>query len=167
MAESIHVLRDGSRVAVRPICKADRELERQFIEGLSPASRRFRFAGAIKSPSEALLTQLTEIDPSVDCALIALTIDELPREVGVARFGRQPDGTAEVAVAVADDWQQRGLAVLLMQQLIEIARQRGILALYSVDLAENAAMRELADYLGFRRTRDPRDGTQVVHTLQL
>jgi len=165
---SIYALRNGNRVTVRPISKGDRELERQFIEGLSPTSRRFRFLGTLKSPSEALLTRLTDIDSSVDTALIALTCDGVvQREVGVARFCRQPDGAAELAVTVADDWQGKGLGTLLMQRLIEIARARGITSLYSVDSAENGAMQELADYLGFQRKPDPQDPTQVIHTLKL
>lgn len=166
--ESVHELRDGSQVVVRPIRKSDRQLERQFIEGLSEASRHFRFMGSFKSPSEALLTQLTDIDSAVDCALIALTCDGGDtRQVGVARFCRQPDQTAEVAVTVADDWQHKGLGVILMRQLIDIARSRGIGALHSVDLAENSAMQELGEYLGFERKRDLQDPTQVIHTLKL
>lgn len=166
--ESIHTLRDGSYVTVRAIGRGDRQLERKFIEGLSPASRHFRFMGTFKSPSEALLTQLTDIDSSVDAALIALTCDGAAQsEVGVARFCRQPDGSAEVAVTVSDDWQRKGLGTILMQQLIEIARTRGIASLYSVDSAENSAMRELAEYLGFQSNRDPQDMTQIIHTLKL
>jgi GNAT superfamily N-acetyltransferase len=165
---SVHVLRDGTRVIVRPIEKTDRELERQFIEGLSPASRHFRFLGTFKVPSEALLTKLTDIDSSVDCALIALTCDEMvQREVGVGRFCRQADGTAEVAVTVADDWHHKGLGTLLMRSLMDIARDRGITTLYSMDSADNSEMQELARYLGFQRDSDPQDRTQVIHQIQL
>lgn len=166
--ESTQVLRDGSRVTVRPIGKGDRQLERQFIEGLSPTSRHFRFLGTFKSPSEALLTKLTEIDSSVDAAFIALTCDGAAQtEVGVARFCGQPDGSAEIAVTVSDDWQRRGLGTILMQHLIKIARTRGIASLYSIESAQNSAMHELAEYLGFQSNRDPQDATQVIHTLQL
>lgn len=166
--ESTQFLRDGTRVRVRPIGKGDRELERRFIENLSPASRRARFLGSFASPSEALLTQLTDVDPSRDYALIALTCDDaVQREVGVARFCGQADGTAEVAVTVADDFQHRGLGAALMRELIGIARARGVSTLYSVDAAENDAMRDLADYLGFHRNRDPQDPTQVIHSLKL
>ena len=166
--ESIQVLRDGTRVLVRPIGKGDRELERRFIETLSPASRRFRFLGTFSTPSEVLLAQLTDIDPSSDCALIALTCgDATEREVGVARFCRQDDGNAEVAVTVADDFQHKGLGSALMRKLIEIARARGVSTLYSIDAAENDAMQDLADHLGFQRSRDPQDPTQVIHSLQL
>lgn len=161
-------LRDGSRILVRPICKQDAQLERNFIEGLSPQSRRFRFLASIKSPSEALLKQLTDLDESKEAAFIALTTDSTQqREVGVARFSAQRDGSAEIAVTVDDHWQGKGLATLLMQRLIEVARERGIERLYSIDSADNHAMRDLAGHLGFSCKPDPLDATQVVHSLQL
>ena len=39
----METLRDGSQVTIRPVTKGDIELERQFIEGLSPEARRYRF----------------------------------------------------------------------------------------------------------------------------
>lgn len=161
-------LRDGSQVTIRPICPEDIELERRFIEELSPAARRYRFLYTIASPSEALLRQLTTVDPEREAALIAVVEDGLhQREVGVARFNQQPDGRAETAVTVADDWQGRGLATLLLNRLIAVARERGVRALYSVDSGSNDGMRRLAAALGFRHGTDPDDPTQVIYTLPL
>ncbi|MET0281211.1 MAG: GNAT family N-acetyltransferase [Steroidobacteraceae bacterium] len=161
-------LRDGSRIVVRPMQRTDIELERHFIEALSPEARRFRFLGSMNTPSDALLHQLTDIDEQRDAALIALSGEgQQLRQVGAARFSAAADGRAEVAVSVSDDWRQKGLASLLMHRLIGIARHRGIKTLYSMDSAENAAMRRLADYLGFERGVDPQDATQVIYTLQL
>ncbi|HUG73452.1 MAG TPA: GNAT family N-acetyltransferase [Steroidobacteraceae bacterium] len=161
-------LRDVSRVTIRSIEAGDVELERRFIEELSPQARRFRFLCTMKTPGEALLRQLTDIVPVRDAALIAV-IDEAgrEREVGVARFSATPDGRAEMAVTVSDDWRHRGLATALMHRLINVARDRGLVALYSIDAAENQPMRELASYLGFTRRTNPEDATQVIHSLDL
>lgn len=161
-------LRDGSLVTIRPICKEDIELERRFISELSPEARRYRFLYTIATPSEALLQRLTDIDVRREAALIAVTEENgAAREVGVARFSRMPDGRAEVAVTVSDDWRNRGLATLLMQRLTEIARDRGIRALYSIDAGGNESMRRFATALGFERKPDPQDATQVIYTLRL
>jgi len=162
-------LRDGTSVLIRPIRGDDEDIERRFIERLSSASRRFRFLGEVKSPSPALIAQLTHPDPQRDAAFIAVIADGAEkREIGVARFCARPDGvTCECAVAVADEWQHRGLATSLMRHLISVARERGIECMYSIDAAENAAMRELATHLGFTRKPDPDDSTQVLHTLDL
>lgn len=54
-----------------------------------------------------------------------------------------------------------------MQHLIEVARQRGIESMYSLDAGANQAMSDLAGHLGFARKTDPNDVTQVLHTLDL
>jgi len=162
-------LRDGTSVLIRPIRGEDAALERRFIETLSPQARRFRFLGGLKAPSAALLEQLTHPDVQHEAAFVALVADGAEkREIGVARFGARPDGVAcECAVVVSDDWRQRGLATLLMRHLIDVARARGIECMYSIDAADNAAMRDLAAHLGFVRKSDPDDATQVLHVLDL
>jgi GNAT superfamily N-acetyltransferase len=165
---SSEILKDGSRVTIRPIEKGDVGVEREFIMHLSPQSRRFRFLSSIASPSDQLLRQLTDLDKSSEAAFIALTEESgVQREIGVARMSAVGDGRAEFAVTVRDDWQHKGLGTLLTRHVIDAARERGILALFSVDASENEPMREFAKHLGFQRDRNPRDATEVIHTLQL
>ena len=162
-------LRDGTTVLIRPISAADVGIEREFIERLSPQSRRYRFLGEIAAPGTALLDRLTHLDPAHEAAFVALVADGAhKREIGVARFSADKDDrSCECAVAVADEWQGKGLATLLMRHLIEIARQRGYRRMYSIDARDNENMRELAEFLGFERRADPDDTTQVVHSLAL
>jgi GNAT superfamily N-acetyltransferase len=162
-------LRDGTTVLIRPIHPADTELERRFIAELSPESRRLRFLCQIGAPSQALLDQLTHPDTQRDAAFVALIAEgAAKREIGVARFSALENGRGcECAVAVSEDWRNRGLATVLMQHLIEVARRRGIESMYSVDAAENPAMDDLARHLGFTCRRDPDNATQMLHTLDL
>jgi GNAT superfamily N-acetyltransferase len=162
-------LSDATHVIVRPIRKEDAALERAFIRRLSPESRRLRFLGQMNDVSDELVRALTDIDYRRDVAFVALVHrDGEKREIGVARYGANKDGSAcECAVSVADEWRHRGLGVLLMRHLIDVARSRGIGSMYSIDEADNASMRDLAKFLGFRRARDPNDTTQVIHTLTL
>ena len=94
-------------------------------------------------------------------------IRTMTREVGVARYSGVPNGKAEIAVTVSDEWQNKGLGTALMKRLIELARQRGIREFYSVDASGNDHMRKLAQHLGFQCKTDPEDATQVIYTLQL
>ncbi len=162
-------LRDGTLARIRPIRDDDEGLERRFIETLSPESSRFRFLGQIKSPSPQFLTQLTHLDHASEVAFIAVVDDDSREiEVGVSRYCARSDGlSCECAVVVGDGWQRQGLATALMQHLIDVARRRGVESMYSLDAADNHAMRELADHLGFTRRADPDDSTLVVHTLDL
>lgn len=162
-------LRDGSHVIIRPIGKKDIPLERAFIERLSPESRRMRFLGQVKQPSEDLLRKLTDIDYRRDMAFIALVHrDGQTQEVGVSRYSTSADGkSCECAVTVSDDWHNKGLATLLMRHLIDVARSRGIRSMVSYDAIDNGPMRELAGFLGFERKADPEDRRMVVHRLDL
>jgi len=163
------VLRDGSPVVVCPIHDDDIELERRFIEGLSPSSSRFRFLETLHSPSQALLEQLTVINPSTDVAYVAVVGEgEQQREVGVSRFSAQPDSLdGEFAITVSDDWQNKGLGTLLMDLLIEVAKARGLDVLHSSDAADNGPMRRFAEHRGYQHQRDPDDTRLVRYSIDL
>ena len=45
-------LRDARQVVIRPVCPSDAAAERLFIESLSPQSRRYRFLGDVRHPSD-------------------------------------------------------------------------------------------------------------------
>lgn len=136
---------------------------------MSPAARRFRFLGTMKTPSPALLTQLTAINPATDVAFVALLAESASAtQIGVARFSAQADGSdCEFAIAVGDAWQRKGLGTLLMHHLTHAAQARGIAAMHAISAPDNDAMRGLAECLGLRRTRDPEDYAQVVYRTAL
>jgi len=165
----IDVLRDGTPVQIRPLREEDREREPAFISGLSHRARRFRFLGDFKQVSASQLEQLMDVDYAKRMAFIALIHDNGKlREIGVSRYSATMDETrCECAVTVADEWQNRGLGVLLMRHLIDHARRQGFKRMLSIDSASNEGMRDLAAYLGFRREMDPSDHCQVMHTLDL
>ncbi len=165
----IETLNDGSPVLVRPLRAEDRQREAEFIERLSEQACRFRFLGNLKEASPDLLDQLMDVDYHDRMAFAALAhVDGELRLVGVSRYGASGDDKqCECAVTVADEWRHRGLGVLLMRRLIEIARKNGFRRMFSIDAAENEPMRELADFLGFQRRLDPDDATQVIHSLEL
>jgi len=156
-------------VLIRPIRPEDREREVEFIRNLSPQTRHFRFLGAVKEVSPALLDALMQADYSHRMAFVALVHqDGKLVEVGVSRYAASEEkGHCECAVTVADAWQHKGLGSALMRHLIDTARQNGFTQMYSVDTAANTQLQALAHELGFQRTRDPQDATQVIHRLAL
>jgi GNAT superfamily N-acetyltransferase len=165
----IETLNDGSQVLIRPINVNDRQREADFIARLSPEARRLRFLGTIKEASPELLDRLMDVDYERKMAFVALAYEDGELvEVGVSRYAASSDGDrCECAVTVTDAWQHRGLAVLLMQYLIEAARRNGFRQMYSVDSVSNRPMHDLAHYLGFQCHADPDDASQFIHSLQL
>ena len=163
------VLGDGTPVLVRPLHPEDIELERSFIEALSPQSRRYRFLQAMRSPSDALLRQMMTINPATDAAFVAVLGEgDEAREIGVARFSASAGGQdCEFAVTVADEWQNKGLGTLLMHRLMEVAKGRGIKSMQSSDAADNSIMREFARHLHFHHKPDPQDAKLVRYSVEL
>jgi acetyltransferase len=151
---------DGADYHIRPITPADAEREREFILGLSPASRHARFMHAMREPSPDLLHRLVDVDGVRNRALVAVTgSGEQERIIGVARYGADADGPdCEFAVAVADDWQCRGIGSTLVERLFADAARAGFRAIYGTMLADNARMLDLAAHLGLEV--DAWDGRQ-------
>lgn len=144
------ILRDERIVRVRPLCKSDREIYARAVKDLSPRSRYLRFFAPIARLSERLLEQMTHTDGQRHVAYIALTLDEA-HAVGVVRYVLSGDdpGEGEVAIAVADDWQRRGLAAQLLGRTVEQARVAGLESLSATTLRENPAAAGLLRVSGF------------------
>lgn len=161
-------LKDGTEITIRPIIPSDVALEREFIMGLSPESRRFRFLNTMAAPDDRLLNKLTAFDAAKDVAFMALVAErDGEREIGVARICAYDAHRAEFAVAVSDNWQRKGLGTKLAKAVIDAAQKRGLDTLYSIDAWENDSMRHFAESLGFKRAMNPEDATEVIHTLEL
>ncbi len=149
---------------VRPIRPDDKERLLGAFERSSRESRYRRFFSPTARLSAAQLRYLTEIDHHGHEALQA--VDPRTNDgVGVARFVRSPDDStiAEVAVAVVDDWQGRGLASALLHDLAARAREEGIERFSASVLAENEAIMKL--FRGFGEVQVTGSDQGVVELL--
>ena len=147
-------LPDGARLLVRPIEPEDRARLVAGFERLSPESRYRRFFTPLGELSGRQLDYLTRVDHHDHEALVA--IDEQSGEgVAVARFIRVGEGVAEPAIAVVDDWQNRGVGSALLDLLVERAREEGIRRFAALVLADNPGAITILERLGDTR-RDPR-----------
>jgi acetyl coenzyme A synthetase (ADP forming)-like protein len=143
------VLRDGSTVRVRVMVPGDELLLFRFFKSLSEESRWLRFLSA---RSEASLAEEAHRESCVDYCrtfgLIALTGAE-DRVVGHAFYTAMSEDRAEVAFAVADDFQGRGLASILLGQLAEVANANSIQVFEAETISTNTAMLKVFRDSGF------------------
>jgi acetyltransferase len=150
-------LRDGTTVQLRPIRPEDEPLVHDLVAHMSVEDLRLRFFTPIRNLSHRFAARLTQIDYDREMALVAL---ENGTVLGIARFFSDPDRErAEYAVAVRTDWHGRGVGYLLMQRLIEVARQWGIGELVGDVLSDNGPMLAMCRELGFTIARDPGDAS--------
>jgi RimJ/RimL family protein N-acetyltransferase len=147
-------------ISVRPIEPDDKTGLAAAFQRLSDESRYRRFLSPHGRLSAAELRYLTEVDHHDHEALVAL--DPATGEgVGVARYVRdrgRPD-SAEVAVAVADGWQGRGVGTLLLHRLADRAREEGVRRFTALMLADNEPMAHLLGDIGETGVLDAGQGT--------
>ena len=156
-------------VTIRPIRSTDEAMEAGFVRNLSAATKHYRFFCALNELSPAELTRFCNVDGPHSMAFVATVRDEGREvEIGVCRYvpGKKPD-VREMAVTIADKSQHTELAKLLMDRLLISAKQYGIRQLYTTELSDNQAMRNLAKDLGMAAERDPSDVNQVIYSLGL
>ncbi len=155
------VLRDGSGVRIRPIRPDDDQLIVGFFETLGPESRYFRFFRIKETLDPEEVEFFTNVDYADRMALIATSDDEM---IGVARYDRDrsDQSHAEVAFAVADAHQGRGLGTKLLQLLTNHARNNGIQGFRAFVLPENRQMMRLFRNSGYELSRTIEEGVFTV-----
>jgi GNAT superfamily N-acetyltransferase len=160
-----HRLRDGTPVEVRPITHADADELKYGLEHLSERSAYRRFLGTPPSLTTATLRYLTDID-HINHEALGASDPKTHHGIAIARFVRDAEDPthAELAIAISDDWQSRGLGTLLLTTLATRARTVGITTFTGLVLADNTSMLKLFERLGPTRVTPAGAGTVEVET---
>src|SRR5919199_582980 len=142
------ILRDGTALRLRSPVPADEPAIKAFFDGLAPQSRYRR--------TDLPAHDAAHADGDARVTLIAGLGD---RVVAVAGYDRLNEpGVAEVAFAVADDLQGRGLGTRMLEQLAEIAGGRGLTRFEAEVLADNRPMIGVFAGAGFDVRRETAHG---------
>jgi GNAT superfamily N-acetyltransferase len=158
------VLRDGSSLLVRPIRPADAAALVALHGRLSADTIYRRYFGVRPHLSPADVERFTRVDGRARFALVALREADL---VAVARYeGRPGERSAELAVVVDDALQHQGVGRLLLERLVDVAREAGLETIVADVLAGNAAMLGLLRSLDLPR-RSESDGETVTVRMNL
>jgi len=104
--------------------------------------------------TDDMIHRFTHYDPETAMAFIAL--DEGGRMLGVARLHDDADGSGgEFAVLVRSALKGHGLGWLLMQHVIDYAKEKGLAAVHGEVLSENLTMLQMCKELGFGIADEP------------
>ena len=161
---------DGSRITIRPTLPQDLELQREFFRSLSTEGRYRRFMAALNELREVVAQRFNSIDYRSHVALLAEVFDD-GREImiGEARYvlDEHDPATSEFALAVADDWQGRGIGRVLLARLEREAAASGIRRMLADTHYDNKAMRALAASSGYTVRANREDARLVKLEMQL
>jgi GNAT superfamily N-acetyltransferase len=157
---------DGRAIRIRAIRPDDQERLQEHFRSLSKQSVYYRFMGIKRDLSRDDLKRLTELDFRNHVGLAATMTDNgRERFIGVGRYicGAHHD-RAEVAFAILDSFQGRGIGTLLLEHLRLIADANGVTEFEADVLGENRQMLEVFAHSGFEARKSLDSGVVHLHS---
>lgn len=157
------ILRDGTTASIRPSRPADRAAMEKFFAGLSRESQRQRFfcAGV---PSDQLIEQFCDSSNPAAQLTLVITRGSGAKQyiVGAGSYTGRSGDAAEVAIAVADAFQGKGVGTLLLERLALLAVRHGLVRFWAVTSIDNSRMIEVFRSSGFAMRQEAKEGLVEV-----
>ncbi len=144
------ILRDGTTASLRHTRAADLAMMQDFVDRLSPASRRHRFFSETAPPADTIAALCDSTNPSKQLTVVVTrTTAGQPRIIAAGSYWARTDEEAEVAMAVGDDFHGKGLGTIILERLVMLAIHQGFTRLWAVTHTDNEAMREVFRESGY------------------
>jgi acetyl coenzyme A synthetase (ADP forming)-like protein len=145
------VLRDGSTLALRQTRHDDVDALVTFFTSLSPESVYHRFFG-VANLDAAHVAHLIPKDSTIGTSLVGECAHRIVAMAGYYRTAGDPS-RAEVAFAIADPFQGRGIGTRLLEQLATLARMERIRTFDAYVMGDNRKMMDVFLESGYSITR--------------
>src|SRR4051794_23237171 len=158
--ESDVVLADGGTAHLRPLRRDDADKLLDFFTRLSDRSRMMRFFAPVSPQTARRAARLDEVDYDATFGIVAELGDDLIA-VGTYQRSTGPGGdpsAAEVAFAVSDEHQARGIGSMLLEHLAAVGRTTGLQRFTASTLPENRRMLRVFHEAGWEVDREHVEG---------
>jgi len=144
------LLKDGSKMMLRPIKSADTDRWLSFVSRLSRRTKYLRFH-SLPNLGREDATRFCRVNYTDTFAFIAEALREESHDiVAIGRYYRLSNKySAEVALAIEDAFQGKGIGTKLMEWLANVARDNGITTFEADVLGENREMMAVFRDYGF------------------
>jgi len=141
----------GLLLMLRPVKISDEPLLKDFFYSLSDQSMYRRFMTPRRDMPHERLQEFVAIDYTREMVILACLDEGARSEVaGLAEYYIEEDGlTANVAFAVTDRFQNKGVGTELLAHLTQIARKQGLHGFTAEVLRENEAMLRVFEKMKF------------------
>lgn len=144
------ILRDGSTAVIRAAGAQDKAELAAFFQKLSSGEQRDRFFPMLDRSEDFLEALCDSQEPRRQLTLLVTrTVGGSSRVIAVGGYASSEEATAEIALAVDDEFRGRGLATLLLERLAILAARHGFLKFKGVTHVDNQAMIEVFRRSGF------------------
>jgi len=159
--ETYRTTRSGLEILLRPVKMSDEPILKDFFYSLSDESLYRRFISVRKDIPHETLQEFVIIDYTKEMVILAILPSENKEEViGVGQYSiDETTHTAEVALVVRDDFQNKGVGTELLSYLTMLARKQGLLGFTAEVLATNTPMLHLFEKMGFDIQKRRVEGT--------
>jgi RimJ/RimL family protein N-acetyltransferase len=149
--ETRRTTRDELEVVLRPVKISDEPLIKDFFYSLSDQSMYRRFMSVRKDMPHERLQEFVVIDYTKEIVILAsVPHHETEEIVGLGQYGiDESTHTAEVAIAVKDEYHNHGIGTELLSYLTLLAKRYGLLGFTAEVLVENKPMLHLFEKMGF------------------
>lgn len=149
--EAARKTKDGVSLLIRPVKISDEPLLKDFFYSLSKDSIYKRFMSWREDMPHERLQRFVVVDYTKQLVLIAVLQEETKEEVvALGEYTvNENDNTAEVAFAVKDEFQNRGIGTELLSYMSQLAMKQGLFAFSAEVLIDNTRMLHVLEKMGF------------------
>ena len=150
--ETYRITKTGIPLFLRPVKISDEKIIKSFLYSLSDKSIHTRFFTKMVHMPHNLLQKYVIIDYTKEMLIFAIVERQGVEEiVGMGQYIIDADRhMADVSFLVGDTWQNRGIGIVLIEYLTELAKRDGLLGFSATVLAENTAMLRLFERMNFQ-----------------
>lgn len=154
---------DGQDVTFRPAKPTDDRMIQEHFYALDEADVKSRFFGPKKSFFREDMEGMFQVD-YINCFSMVAVTGELGFEkiIALGMYALEQGTTAEVAFSVTGEWQGKGLATVILQKIVEAARENGIDRLVAFTNPANMGMIKLFYKLPYKVETTLRDNMLVL-----
>ncbi|MGD9305161.1 MAG: GNAT family N-acetyltransferase, partial [Desulfobacterales bacterium] len=154
---------DGQQVTFRPAKAVDERLIQEHFYNMDDEDVKSRFFGIRRSFYREDMQDMAQVDYIKNLSIVAVT-GELGFEklIGLGMYALEQGTVAEVAFSVSKDWQGKGIASVLLEKLVEAARENGFTGLVAYTMTTNEGMIKLFNQLPYNIETSLKDGSLLL-----
>jgi GNAT superfamily N-acetyltransferase len=158
--ETYRRTRSGLKLFMRPVRISDEGLVKDFFYSLSDQSLQRRFMSVRKDIPHKMRQKFVVIDYTKEMVILACIIkNDIETIVGIGQYVKWEDKNfADIAFAVRDDYQKKGIGSELIDYITLLAKNEGLQGFTADVLGGNKPMLHLFDKMDYKVEKKIEDG---------